>query len=1170
MQVSRRRLARLAICMAAFLMPLIANSSTAVAEEPKFEFGKAFGPDGTSLTEFEDATSVAVDSVEKVVYVLDRRADALYKFDLEGNPVDFGGSSPNISGNKLSGFSIADGLGGRQIAVDSASHTIYVPDDDPPLEYGGTVLKAYHADGEPSEFTAGPGAGTNAIPGFESLRGIAVDPEENIYTTQFCDECGLASGGSMTVFKASGAEVMTQPLLGPDAVAVDERGIVYYLENEKTVTRLMPSEHPITSSTTFSQVEDPDMLDPNYASGVAVDPLLNRLFVAESRFSPTPRIAVFSEEWEEQGSFAGPGEKGELVNPSSVSAGGSNDDGVVIYVSDDPGGGPRQVKIFKEEICVCPPSIELEAATEITADSATLRAKINPNNLETTYWWEYGLEDCAVATCTKVPVAGADIGDGRKGVVVTQLIAGLESATVYHYRVTAENEEGVTVEATKSFTTQGPLTPFVLSDARAWEMVSPPTKFAGIPYGTGDTVIQAAEPGDGLVYASFGSIMEKPESNRLPSPATLLAKRTSDGRWSSEDLTPPHTNISALEPDTEFNIFSPDLARAEMEPTDATPLSAETTEETPYLWSDRSSPFFTPLLTSSNVPPGTEFGPEPGNISNPVRIEGADPALEHIVLRSDNVPLVEGAAPGGLYMWHSGQLEAVSQLPASDGGAVVKGIVGSGLGSVRRAVSDDGSRVFWAPVTVSEYDVIGTNVPALFVRDVEAGETGRLDVPDSDASGSGAERPAFNIASTDGSVVFFTDSQQLTADASPSGRDLYRCEIGQVEGILGCADLSDVSAPLAGSGESAEVLDQVSAASEDGSSIYFVARGILDEAPNGAGAVAVAGQPNIYLWQQRQGVRFIATLSKGDSSAWGGRPTQILGQAFTIDAAASPNGRYFAFTSEATLTSADNHDSSGTPNTEVYLFDAENPDDALSCLSCSPIGGVAVGERLPARIEFFPPDPSGLWQGRQVAATLPEAAETKSQGRSLYRPRSVLNNGRVFFNSIESLVPGDSNGTWDVYQYEPLGAGTCKSSTGSRSAARSGNGCVGLLSSGTAEGDAGFLDATPSGNDVFFLTRGRLSVLDRDNEVDVYDARVGGIVAVRSPSVECTGEGCRSGGAQPNDSTPSSESFHAPQRALHCRKGLRKVRRHGKTVCVRKKHKKHHKKRTGTDGRAQR
>jgi hypothetical protein len=83
-------------------------------------------------------------------------------------------------------------------------------------------------------------------------------------------------------------------------------------------------------------------------------------------------------------------------------------------------------------------------------------------------------------------------------------------------------------------------------------------------------------------------------------------------------------------------------------------------------------------------------------------------------------------------------------------------------------------------------------------------------------------------------------------------------------------------------------------------------------------------------------------------------------------------------------------------------------------------------------------------------------------------------------------VPQDVNGTEDVYQYEPPGVGGC--STSSVTFSERSGGCVGLISSGTSAEESGFLDASESGGDVFFLTAAKLAPQDFDTALDVYDA----------------------------------------------------------------------------------
>jgi DNA-binding beta-propeller fold protein YncE len=1135
------------------------GASPAGADE--WELVKTFGPDGTALTGFTTAGSIAVDHAEEAVYVLDREGNALFKFDLEGNPLDFGGSSPNLSGNKLSGLSIGGFPGERQVAVDSTSHTVYLAGEQGP-DGRASALQAFHANGEPAVFTAGAGQGTNQIQ-IAGIRGIAVDTSGNIYTSW----SGEGGEGDLRIYAATGALIIPtfRPsvlVTAPAGLAVDTNGVLYALRNNTTVGRLTPSEYPVTPATVYTQSLTPVA---EHARNVAVDPATSRLYVVEE--SPNARIAVFNQAGALEATFGGTGEEGELELPEGVAA--HTQDGLAsVFASQSPTGELSQVKAFQEEVCTCPPIIESETVLHVTADSATVQARINPQNLNTTYWFEYGLEDCATSECSKIPLDGTAIGSGRRGVFVQQVVSGLQAQTRYSFRVVAKNSEGTERGDSRTFTTQGSGLGFALSDHRAWELVSPSVKFGGKIVSSGTSVVQASVSGDGFVYPTLGPVVELGESNRSPEPATVLAGRDANGRWASRDLTPRHSSATEfLAGNSEYKLFSPDLLQSEMEPTENSPLSPDASERTPYLWTDEGSPQFTPLVDPSNVPPGTIFGPEPGEIA-PVRIEGASQDLSDIVIRSDRAPLTVGAEQGSVYLWSSGVLAAVSELPDAEGGDVVKAVLGSGPGSVRHAISDTGSRIFWSRGI--KYTDASISLEGLYLRNAVSGDSVRLDVVSGGSGAEGEGTAAFNVASRDGSVVFFTDGQHLTANASPDGRDLYRCEIGPVAGGFGCVTLTDISVAIGGLGESAEVLDQASAASEDGSRLYFVARGVLDGQPNEEGETPTSGESNLYYWQEGQGVEFIGTLAKDDYRVWGGRPGR--GYAVNISATASPDGRFFAFTSERSLTGYENRNGSGQANTEVFVYDAEAETDQLACVSCNPAGAAAIGEQLPSKVTFFPPDPAGLWINRWVAATLPEASQTEFEGRSLYQPRSVLDNGRVFFNSVDPLVPADSNGNWDVYQYEPLGVGTCTTNSSTAAVSRSGNGCIGLISSGTAEGDAGFLDATESGDNAFFLTRGRLSVLDSDNEIDVYDARIGGIPAVQELVQKCTGEACHSAVAPPIDPTPASQSFRGNKPPLQCRKGQRKVHRQGKVVCVRKKHhkRKHHKKPAGTDRRAKR
>ena len=168
--------------------------------------------------------------------------------------------------------------------------------------------------------------------------------------------------------------------------------------------------------------------------------------------------------------------------------------------------------------------------------------------------------------------------------------------------------------------------------------------------------------------------------------------------------------------------------------------------------------------------------------------------------------------------------------------------------------------------------------------------------------------------------------------------------------------------------------------------------------------------------------------------------------------------------------------------------------------------------------------------------------EERSPRKTLYQPRYLDDSGRLFFNSIDGLVAEDSNKTEDVYEYEPPGvggppdAGGC--SEGASSYEPSAQGCVALISSGSSPQESAFLDASESGDDVFFLTSAQLSKADEDNAPDVYDAHVCSdspcITYQRSEPSNCSGEECRAPQSpQPQIfGAPPSQTFSGPGNLL--------------------------------------
>jgi hypothetical protein len=210
--------------------------------------------------------------------------------------------------------------------------------------------------------------------------------------------------------------------------------------------------------------------------------------------------------------------------------------------------------------------------------------------------------------------------------------------------------------------------------------------------------------------------------------------------------------------------------------------------------------------------------------------------------------------------------------------------------------------------------------------------------------------------------------------------------------------------------------------------------------------------------------------------AQGGTTTKIA----TLDDYAgimrgSDDGRYYVVATTTKLTSYDN-----TGHLEVYLYDSDTGD--LTCASCRTDGGV----------------PSS-----SVQLAAPATNETIL---ARYKPRVVLDDGTVFFDTTDPLVGADVNGTRDVYAYR--------------------SGRASLISRGTLPTSSQFAEATEDGSNVFFSTDDQLVGQDKDTVIDMYDARIGGGIADQSPTlgpVPCAGSECREAGSGPvgADASPS-------------------------------------------------
>ncbi len=324
--------------------------------------------------------------------------------------------------------------------------------------------------------------------------------------------------------------------------------------------------------------------------------------------------------------------------------------------------------------------------------------------------------------------------------------------------------------------------------------------------------------------------------------------------------------------------------------------------------------------------------------------------------------------------------------------------------------------------------------------------------------------------------------------------------------------------------------------SSNGNVAYFVSKTVLTGEPNPNGAVAKGGEENLYR-SEEGAISFVGTVTEedviGEETGIGlGRWTPHVvsyGEAAEDPSRSTPDGGVLLFESRADLAG---YDPKG--HTQVYRYDSSA--NELTCLSCIPTGApVSSGATLQSMGEEIA-DPIPL--GPFVSVT-----NLRADGR------------RVFFQSTEPLVPTDTNGLQDVYEWEAQAVGSCTRAEG----------CVYLISSGQGKRVNYLYAVSDSGDDVFFRSSDLLVSTDLEETPSIYDARVGGGFPEEGAS-ECEGEGCRPGlPAPPPMIAPESGVRAQPAKGKTCPKGKRKVRRNGKVRCVKKKHhRKHHRHRASS------
>ncbi len=759
------------------------------------------------------------------------------------------------------------------------------------------------------------------------------------------------------------------------------------------------------------------------------------------------------------------------------------------------------------------PVVGKELTAEVSPSDAKLGALVDPGGIETTYRFEYGT---TTAYGQSVPFPEGSVGEGFGSRTVWATAAGLQPGTTYHYRVIATNElaPGGVVGPDQTFTTQSVEQASChgneqfrigfsarLPDCRAYELVTPSTKTSVQIEGAG----KPAAGGDAISFTTHEPLPGAPTGGE-----SYVASRGLGG-WTSEDIIPPESSsgITCEQKLSGVPAYSSELSKALLfygrgsRTSEGAPEFLDTECNAEGLQVTSGEPVgYENLLLRDNTTGAYELlnAPPAGVTPADAHFQGASADLSHVVF-AELAPLTSNAPAGveNLYEWDEGVLRLASvlkdgapvrgSLAAPPSGAAVEG--STEIGSP--AISTDGSHILF------------TSGGSLYMR-IDGERTVQVD---EDQEGSGPSGGStFQTMSADGSKVLFTDASKLTAKSTAaSGEpDLYECEIVEEEQAgkrVATCKLSDLT--VATGSEHADVLSVSALGSQDSAHVYFTAKGVLagnkreysDSEGHRVVEGAESGKDNLYMWNGGT-TTFIATLVEGGIGA------------------VSPDGSWFAFGSIKSLTGYDNFapPGDGDPVDEIFLYDAVS--QQLVCASCNPSGEAPI--------------PSG--------GSAPQPKQ-----------RPLADGGRLFFETNEALVPSDTNGQVDVYEYE--------------------DGQPALISTGTSPESSRFIGASESGSDVFFLSRQQLVPRDTEEEAKViYDARADGGFAEPSPPLACTtADACRAPvsplpaifGA-PSSATFSGAGNLTPSavkpkttlkaKVVKCKKGFIKNK---KGKCVRKK-----------------
>jgi hypothetical protein len=750
------------------------------------------------------------------------------------------------------------------------------------------------------------------------------------------------------------------------------------------------------------------------------------------------------------------------------------------------------------------PEITGVGAKNVQETTADVFASVNPVGFPTTYRFEYGPTP-EYGQSAPIDLAEREIGSGTEPVSVEVHLENLPVGRTIHFRVVAENSWGESQSDDTTFNFRPPECPNAhvraltgsnyLPDCRAYELVTPayagavqilPSEgfgqfasefggnaFAQIPINFG----YATNPSRFAYLGGVGAVQGQDVSNALLD--YYQATRTPTG-WvtsvpglkGSETL---HTYghycsdsqalcVDRIGPHFKYNektkeVYevpkeeAPFLYKADGTRLGRLPTNVETVKEgSNYKGDNALSGDFSHYIFSTLM----KFTPD-GLETLPGSVYDNDIAAKTVTVISKDA--------------NGDPIEQEPQTVGTDPERIT-GIAG---------VSTNGLRVLMAGTTqvpaCNEQNGGHNDIEAFpFYCEYELRRPARLYMRENDAitkEVSRGKQVYFVGMNRNGSKVYFITDEKLLPQDTDTSEDLYMWEAAgdeltlvSQEGSLGNDDECSATwtekcgvkmiTPInfqAGRyfDRKAHVQGIDDVLAPGNGDIYFYSPEDLVE-----GQIGGNGQRNLYLYRNGH-LQLVTTFEPG---------TEV--ERSTI----SEDGSHAAFMTRASLTPYD-----ATGFHEIYTYAADT--GALRCASCRPGG--------------LPP------QADTVHAA--EAGPTMS------------NDGKTFFATSEALVPQDTDGIRDVYEYADGRAQLISSGTGDNDS----TGGLELVSFFFGSLHTGLESVSRDGTDVYFTSFETLAPEDQNGSfMKIYDARIGGGFDVVPDLGNCAAaDECHGAGSSP-------------------------------------------------------